>query len=86
MTLTIHLPDDKEATLKAKAQARGVSAEHYAAQILDRELEEEGGRRPVSTLMREIWGDLPEDARAKLPADGASQIDHYVYGVPKRDR
>ena len=42
-------------------------------------------RQPLSEVMREIWGDMPEDVRAKLPRDGASQVDHYVYGLPKRD-
>ena len=27
---------------------------------------------------------MPEEVRAKLPADGADQHDHYSYGVPKR--
>jgi hypothetical protein len=35
--------------------------------------------------MREIWGNMPDDVRAKLPRDGASQVDHHVYGLPKRE-
>ena len=27
---------------------------------------------------------LPEDTLDRLPADGASQHDHYIYGTPKR--
>jgi hypothetical protein len=27
---------------------------------------------------------MPDEVRAKLPADGAAQHDHYIYGVPKR--
>ncbi len=42
--------------------------------------------RHISEVIREIWSDLAADARELLPADGASQVDHYVYGVPKRDR
>ncbi len=30
MTLILELPDNKEAALKAKAEAQGVSAEQYA--------------------------------------------------------
>jgi hypothetical protein len=88
----LNLPDNKEAALKAKAQAQGVSAEQYAETVLNRDLEEPAGsaaaapQRHISEVIREIWSDLPEDARALLPADGASQIDHYVYGVPKRDQ
>jgi hypothetical protein len=54
--------------------------------MLDRELEEPGRKQSVSAMVREIWSDLPDDARAKLPTDGAAQVDHYVYGVPKRDQ
>ncbi|MBV9267774.1 MAG: hypothetical protein JO061_16515 [Acidobacteriaceae bacterium] len=90
MTLTIHLAEDKEAALKAKARARGVSAEQYAEQVLDQDLEGatcpgEPARRHISDVIREIWDDLPEEAKAKLPADGATQVDHYVYGLPKRE-
>lgn len=91
MTLILELPDNKEAALKAKAQAQGVSAEQYAATVLYRDLEEPATlaappRRHISEVIREIWSDLPDDARALLPSDGASQVDHYVYGVPKRDQ
>jgi len=27
---------------------------------------------------------LPPEALERLPADGASQHDHYIYGTPKR--
>lgn len=27
---------------------------------------------------------LPPETLARLPADGASQHDHYIYGTPKR--
>jgi hypothetical protein len=55
-------------------------------QVLDREMEGQGRKRSVSAMVREIWSDLPDDARVKLPTDGADQVDHYVYGVPKRDQ
>jgi hypothetical protein len=29
---------------------------------------------------------VPAEDLAQLPKDGASQIDHYVYGVPKREQ
>ena len=83
MTLFIQLPDHKESTLKAKAEALGVSVEQYAQQVLDRALSE-ASPQPISEMFREIWGHMPEDVRAKLLSDGSSQIDHYVYGVPKR--
>jgi hypothetical protein len=82
MTLILELPDSKEAALQAKARAQGLSPEQYAAQLLERDLNE-GGAQTVSAMFREIWRGMPDEVRAKLPADGLSQIDHYVYGVPK---
>jgi hypothetical protein len=40
MTLILELPDNKEAALKAKAQAQGISAEQYVEQMLDHDLED----------------------------------------------
>ncbi len=83
MTLIIELPEEDVTALSARAQAQGVSAEQYARQVLKRDIQQ---ALPIAARIREIWSDMPEDARAKLPADGASQIDHYVYGLPKRDQ
>lgn len=38
MTLTIQLPDKLEAALKARANARGVSADGYVCNLLERDL------------------------------------------------
>ena len=45
MTLTIDLPDAEVTALTAKARARGVSAEQYARQVLERDLAPEWLRR-----------------------------------------
>jgi plasmid stability protein len=37
-SLTIELPDEKKAALAAKAQARGLSVEQYARQVLEHDL------------------------------------------------
>lgn len=84
MTLTINLPDEQTAALAAKAQAQGVSTEQCAAQLLTQALTPEV-RRPLAARIREIWANIPQEVLAKLPADGASQHDHYIYGVPKRE-
>jgi hypothetical protein len=82
MTLTIHLPEEDLKALSAKAHEQGMSAEQYVEQVVRHNL---AGAQPISARIRQIWSDMPEDVRAKLPKDGASQIDHYVYGLPKRD-
>lgn len=85
MTLTIELPDENARVLTAEAHAQGVSAQEYAQEILKRALEHPV-RKSISSKIRELWNDMPAEVRAKLPSDGASQVDHYVYGLPKRDQ
>jgi hypothetical protein len=41
MTLKIDLPDEKTAALAAKARNQGLSAEQYAGQVLEQDLESE---------------------------------------------
>jgi hypothetical protein len=84
MILTIDLPDEQEAVLNARAQAEGVSAEECAGHLLIEALAA-GAKSPLAARIRGIWSDMPASVRAKLPTDGASQHDHYIYGVPKRE-
>jgi plasmid stability protein len=84
MTLTIELPEDEIALLNAKADAEGLSAAQCARQLLQQALSSPGAKRPLAARIREIWAGMPDEVRAKAPADGAGQHDHYMYGVPKR--
>ena len=91
MTLTLELNDNKEAALEATARAHGMSAEQFVQQMLDRELERQENpaanpaRRRISQRIAGIMADVPPEEFARLPRDGARQVDHYVYGLPKRD-
>ncbi len=40
--------------------------------------------RPIWERIADLAALLPEEAIAGLPTDGASQLDHYLYGAPKR--
>ena len=53
--------------------------------------EQEKVRITVEPTLPPIWeriaalaADAPPEEVAKLPADGAARIDHYLYGHPKR--
>jgi hypothetical protein len=84
MTMTLDIGPEIEAELAATARVRGLSAEQYARQVLEEALASATARKPLAVGIREIWAYIPDEIRAKLPADGASQHDHYIYGVPKR--
>ena len=89
MTLTLELPDSQEAALKSKAEAEGVTAEQYVQRMLDRDLGHppQAGTddRPIWEVIQDIMKDVPDEVFDQLPKDGASQVDHYLYGHPKRD-
>lgn len=85
MTLVIDLPENDVTLLNAKAVAQGLSAEQCAGQLLRQALATSAGGRPLPARIRELWAEMPDGVRAKLPADGASQHDHYIHGSPKRD-
>ena len=40
--------------------------------------------KPIWEVADDIRKSIPAEEWAKLPADGARQIDHYIYGSPKR--
>jgi hypothetical protein len=87
MTLTIDLPADQQAALAAQAQAQGISAEEYARQVLAHAIEAgtPSRRRHISDVILEKMSKVPPEIMATMPKDGASQHDHYIYGLPKRD-
>lgn len=41
-------------------------------------------REPIWERLARLAADAPAEELAKLPTDGASQLDHYLYGAPRR--
>ena len=90
MTLTLELSPEREAALKAQAQAHGLSIQEWLLQLAEE-------RAPATTETRpepheRFWKAftervhaLPADVFESLPKDGASEHDHYLYGAPKRN-
>ena len=86
MTLKIEIPEARAAALKAKALARGLSDEQYAQQVLEENLTTDSETRHISEVIAEIMAGVPLEEFAKLPKDGATEHDHYLYGHPKRNQ
>jgi hypothetical protein len=40
--------------------------------------------KPIWEIFEEASRDIPDEALARVPTDLAAQVDHYVYGLPKR--
>jgi hypothetical protein len=97
MTLTLDLPPEIERAYLAKATEKGVPVEVLVREVLlaqepplaPAEMEhgfgEEGKPQPFwKSFTRGIHA-LPAEVFENLPADGASEHDHYLYGSPKRN-
>ncbi len=41
-------------------------------------------RKPLWERAADLRKSIPDEEWEKLPADGARQLDHYIYGSPKR--
>ena len=40
--------------------------------------------KSVWEIFQDAFKDIPEEEWEKLPKDGAAELDHYLYGTPKR--
>ena len=47
--------------------------------------EKEPHQKPISEMIQDITKDVPDEVWETLPKDGAAEIDHYLYGSPKRN-
>lgn len=85
MTLSIELPDEQAAALKAKAAAEGLSLAEWIQQLAEQPPTAHQPHRHIAEVICENMKDVPPEVMATMPEDGASQHDHYIYGWPKRE-
>ena len=70
--------------LKERSQVRVTVEEALASGAPELDFGEELEGPSLAEELIALGNALPEDVVAKLPTDGASQHDHYIYGTPKR--
>ena len=84
MALTLRLSDEQATALQAKAAAEGLSLEEWIQKLTEQEPPAASQpRRHIWDVIAENVQDVPAEDFDALPRDGLSQIDHYVYAVPK---
>ena len=81
----IELPDEQAAVLKAKAAAEGLSLEAWLQKLAQEERPAGSPHRHIADVILENMRDVPPEVMARMPKDGASQHDHYIYGWPKKE-
>jgi hypothetical protein len=86
----IELPDDQVAALTAKAAAQGLSlAEWFKNMATDEPAKANAASaKPLQTAADIVVArmrNVPSEIMATMPKDGATQHDHYIYGLPKKE-
>jgi Arc/MetJ-type ribon-helix-helix transcriptional regulator len=95
--MTIHLPHELESSIRAQVLSGQFASEDdmVAAAVRDYLLRHRqpspAGQQPAAPTHKPIWEEIyeltasiPDEEFLKLPVDGAEQLDHYLYGLPKR--
>jgi len=84
MTVTIELSAEQAAALRAKATAEGLSLEEWIQKLAE-ERTAAVRHQHIADVILENMQDVPPEIMARMPEDGASQHDHYIYGWPKKE-
>jgi len=80
-----------ESRIQEKVKALPPEKQRQVLSIVEELLGENGATpgqvdgRPLWEIVDEISSQIPLEEWKKLPADGAEQHDHYLYGSPKRE-
>ncbi len=74
-----------------RTQALPEDEQDRVARVMLHEIEtvtqngDESVTKSVWEIIQDAFKDIPEEEWEKLPKDGAAEIDHYLYGSPKRN-
>jgi hypothetical protein len=97
MTMEVHFTPEQEARLAQIATKSGTAPEILVKDAVlrllegdphlgsDTSAEPNGDPWPIWEVMLDNLKDVTPEEFAALPKDGASQVDHYLYGHPKRN-
>jgi Arc/MetJ-type ribon-helix-helix transcriptional regulator len=95
--MTIHVSKEVEGSIKVAVQSgQFASADDMITKLVQEYSQRTqpppaasdqpppAAHKPIWEVADEIRKSIPAEEWAKLPPDGAAQLDHYIYGSPKR--
>jgi Arc/MetJ-type ribon-helix-helix transcriptional regulator len=96
--MTIHVSKDVENTINAAVRSgqfasasemidklvREYDRQHHPQALADQQQTAAAPAQSILEMVDELRRSVPPEEFAKLPRDGARQLDHYLYGAPKR--
>jgi hypothetical protein len=78
------LLDEALATLQERVSSVQTPSDVQGHEATGSEAAPQETPQPIWDIFEEASRDIPEEELARLPTDLAAQVDHYIYGVPKR--
>ena len=78
------LLDEALAGLQAHVRQSRVNGAPHGSDEDHAALQPHEAQKPIWEQICDAFANVPDDELASLPEDGAAQVDHYVYGLPKR--
>ena len=78
------LLDEALEKLKEYVRHRPVNGEPHSSDGVNAVPQPQAAPKPIWEQIRDAFNNVPEEEWDSLPVDGAAQVDHYVYGLPKR--
>jgi len=92
MTVTIQLSDEQAAALQAQAAHEGLTVDAWLQRLAEQYAQSQPSQsartdqRPIWDVIADRMKGVPGEVFERLPQDGASEHDHYLYGSPKRNQ
>ncbi len=89
-TLIIDISDAMRQRLETLAGRRGEAPEVLARELLGERLDQEepaNSADPLASLLQladEVRSAIPPEELAQVPEDACEELDHYLYGTPRR--
>lgn len=84
MTLIINIAPELEGRLQEEAARKGIATEELARILLEQQLAPKDGQPAPSgdawSVLKSMMGTV------EGPPDWSSELDHYLYGTPKRSQ
>lgn len=70
---------------KSKGKSRSLRSVVELTIVSAEEARVPADHRPIWEIVMELGASIPEEEWAKVPTDGAKNLDHYLYGAPKEE-
>lgn len=75
-------------TIQSTVQTLPIDRQQQVLDFIEFLAQQNSPQPPQQTIWEKIdaaMAKLPDEVWEKVPIDGAEQLDHYLYGTPKRD-